>query len=335
MLGQNGTTEKVTMTGWTALRVVAALVAGLAAMPASAQTYPNRPVKIVLPFGAGGVADVSSRIIADRLGERLGQRFLIENMPGAGGISAVKAVLTAEADGYTLGLVSNGTAITAALFNRLPFDPTTDFEMISMFGTFDLVFAVDTASPYKTLTDFVAAAKTSPGKLNIGTVNVGGTQNLGAELLKSVAGIDVQIVPFRNSPDIVVGLLRNDVQMMVDFPAAVKGQVDDGKLRLLATSGPKRSPAMPDLVTVAESGVKGYEVTSWNGLFAPHGTPAPVVARINATLKEVLAEPDVRKRLLDLGVEVRSCSPEELMALYKSDVRKWGDVIAAAHIEKK
>ncbi len=318
-----------------ALRMVAALLAVLAAMPASGQTWPTRPVKIVLPFGAGGVADVSSRIIADKLGERLGQRFLIENMPGAGGISAAKAVLAAPADGYTLGLVTNGTAISAALFNELPFDPTVDFAMISTLGAFDLVFAVDATSPYRRLADFITAAKASPGKLNLGTVNVGSTQNLGAELFKSAAGVDVQIVPFRNSPDIVVGLLRSDIQMMVDFPPAVKGQVDDGKLRLLATSGPKRSPSMPDLVTVAEAGVSGYEVTSWNGLFAPRGTPLPIVALINATVKDVLAQADVKARLLELGIEARPSSPEELMTLFKADVKKWGDVIVAAGIEKK
>jgi tripartite-type tricarboxylate transporter receptor subunit TctC len=318
-----------------ALRTVAAILAALVAMPAFGQTYPTRPVKIVLPFGAGGVADVSSRIIADKLGERLGQRFLIENMPGAGGISAAKAVLAAPPDGYTLGLVTNGTAISAALFNELPFDPTVDFEMISTLGTFDLVFAVDAASPYKTLADFITAAKASPGKLNVGTVNVGGTQNLGAELFKSAAGIDVQIIPFRNSPDIVVGLLRSDIQMMVDFPPAVKGQVDDGKLRLLATSGPKRSPSMPNLVTVTEAGVSGYEVTSWNGLFAPRGTPLPIVALINATVKDVLAQADVTQRLLELGIEARPSNPEQLMALFKADVRKWGEVIATAGIEKK
>jgi tripartite-type tricarboxylate transporter receptor subunit TctC len=323
------------MKGSNALRIVASILAALETMPASGQTYPSRPVKIVLPFGAGGVADVSSRIIADKLGERLGQRFLIENMPGAGGISAAKAVLAAAPDGYTLGLVTNGTAISAALFNELPFDPTVDFEMISTLGTFDLVFAVDAASSYRTLADFTTAAKASPGKLNVGTVNVGGTQNLGAELFKSAAGIDVQIVPFRNSPDIVVGLLRNDIQMMVDFPPAVKGQVDNGKLRLLATSGPKRSPSMPNLVTVAETGVSGYEVTSWNALFAPLGTPAPIVALINATVKDVLAQTDVKQRLLELGIEARPSSPEELMTLFKADVKKWSGVIVRAGITKK
>ncbi|MBV9457846.1 MAG: tripartite tricarboxylate transporter substrate binding protein [Bradyrhizobium sp.] len=323
------------MRGRNALRTAIAVVALLAALQAKAETYPDRPVKIVLPFGPGGVADVSSRIIADKLGERLGQRFVIENMPGAGGISAAKAVLSAPPDGHTLGLVTNGTAITAALFNRLPFDPTSDFQMISTLGTFDLVFAVSAASPYKTLADFVTAAKASPGKLNIGTVNVGSTQNLGAELFRSAAGIDVQIVPFRTSPDIVVGLLRNDVQMMVDFPPALKGQVDDSKLRLLATSGAKRSPSLPDLATVAEGGVKGYEVTSWNGLFAPRGAPWPIIALINATLAEVLAQPDVKRQLLGLGIEAQPSSPEKLMMLFKADVRKWGEVIASAGIEKK
>ena len=317
------------------MRIAAAALVAFAALPANAPTYPDRPVKIVLPFGAGGVADVSSRIIADKLGERLGQRFVIENMPGAGGIAAAKAVLSAPPDGYTLGLVTNGTAISAAIFNKLPFDPVTEFDMISTLGTFDLVFAVNAGSPFRTLADFVAAAKAAPGKLNVGTVNVGGTQNLGAELLKTAAGIDVQIVPFRNSPDIVVGLLRDDVHMMVDFPPAVKGQVDDGKLRLLATSGPKRSAFMPNLVTVAEAGVPNYEVTSWNGMFAPRGTSQQVVATINATLRDVLALPDVKQRLLELGIEARPSSPEELMTLYKADVKKWDAVIVKAGIEKR
>jgi tripartite-type tricarboxylate transporter receptor subunit TctC len=315
--------------------LVSALLLALAITSAKAQTWPERPIRVVLPFGAGGVADVSSRIIADKLGERLGQRFVIDNMPGAGGIAAAKAVLSAPADGYTLGLVTNGTAISVAIYNKLPFDPANEFDMISTLGTFDLVFGVKAESPYGTLADFVAAAKAAPGKLNVGTVNVGGTQNLGAELLKTAAGVDVQIVPFRNSPEIAVALLRGDMQMMVDFPPALKGQVDSGSVRLLATSGPKRSAFMPDLVTVAEAGVPGYEVTSWNGIFAPRGTPQPVIAKLNATLKDVLALPDVKRRLLELGIEARPCSPEELMALFKADVKKWDDVILKAGIEKK
>lgn len=317
------------------LLAIAALVSVSIASAAIAETYPSRPIRIVLPFGAGGVADVSTRIIAEKLGERIGQRFVIENMPGAGGISAAKAVLSAPADGYTLGLVTNGTAISAALFRHLPFDPAVDFAMISTLGTFDLVFAVDAASPYKTLDNFVTAAKAAPGKLNVGTVTVGGTQNLAAELLKTAAGIDIQVVPFRNSPDIVAALLRNDLQMLVEFPAAVKARVDDGSLRLLATSGRNRAAAMPDLATAAEAGVKGYEVTSWNGLFAPRGTPPEVVALINANLREVLALPEIRTRLLELGIEARASRPDELMALLRSDQEKWDEVIVTSGIEKK
>ena len=304
-------------------------------LPAKGQKYPDHPVRIILPFGAGGVADVTARIVADKLGEKLGQRFVIENMPGAGGITAANAVLGAPADGYVLGLVTNGTAISAALFRSLPFDPIKDFTMVSTLGTFDLVFAVNADSRFKTLADVIRVAKEQPGKLNVGTINVGGTQHLGAELLKTMASIDVQIVPYRNSPDIVVALLRDDVQMLVEFPAAIKGQVADGKLRLLATSGPQRSPLMPDVPTVNEAGVSGYEVTSWNGVFAPKDTSNEVVITVNKALNEVLAKPDVNRRLSELGIEAKSSSPDELLALFKSDVKKWADVIARAGIEKK
>jgi tripartite-type tricarboxylate transporter receptor subunit TctC len=323
-----------TMHGFGAAAAAIALLAAFA-LPATAQKYPDHPVKIVLPFGAGGVADVTARIVADKLGERLGQRFVIENMPGAGGITAANAVLAAPADGYTLGLVTNGTAISAALFKSLPFDPVRDFQMVSTLGTFDLVFAVNADSPFKTLADLIKAAKEEPGKLNVGTINVGGTQHLGAELFKSMANIDIQIVPYRNSPDIVVALLRNDVAMLVEFPPAVQGQVADGKLRLLATSGPRRSPLMPDLPTVDEAGVGGYEVTSWNGVFARKGTPNEVVAAVNKALAHILAVPDMSKRLSELGIEAKSGSPDELMALFKSDLKKWADVIEKAGIEKK
>ena len=304
-------------------------------MPAAAQKYPERPVKMVLPFGPGGVADVTSRLVAEKLGEKLGQRFVIENMPGAGGISAANAVIGAPPDGHTIGLVTNGTAISVAQFKNLPFDPLRDYVMVSTIGTFDLVFAVNADAPFRTLEDFVVAAKREPGKLNIGTINVGGTQNLGAELLRLTANLDVQIVPYRNSPDIIVAVLRNDVQMLVEFPAAVKGQVADGRLRLLATSGPNRFPSMGDVPTVQEAGIKGYEVTSWNGVFAPKGTRPEVIAILNKALAEVLAMPDIKARFLDLGVVARPSSPEELMALLKADVAKWADVIEKAGIEKK
>src|SRR5262249_49164002 len=196
--------------------ILAAALMVLAPLNAQA-AWPEKPIKLVLPFGAGGVADVTARILADRLSQKLNQRVVVENMPGPGGIQAARAVITSPPDGYTQAYVTNGTSISVAAFRSLPFDPVKDLAMVSMVGTFDLVFVVNAQSEYKTLDDFLKAARASPGKLNIGTIAVGGTQNLGGELFKSLANINVQIVPYKNSPDIVVALLRNDVQMMVDF----------------------------------------------------------------------------------------------------------------------
>jgi tripartite-type tricarboxylate transporter receptor subunit TctC len=314
----------------------AVLALGLLALTAPAQAaWPERPIRLVLPFGPGGVADVTARILADKLTEKLGQRVYVENMPGPGGIAAARAVITASPDGYTMAYVTNGTAISVAAFNNLPFDPVKDFALVSMVGTFDLVLAVNAASEYKTLADFVKAAKDAPGKLNIGTIAVGGTQNLGGELFKSVAGLNVQIVPYKTSPDIVVALLRNDVQMMVDFPPAVQGQVDDGKVKLLAVSSPKRSPLMPTVPTADEAGVKGYEVISWNGVGMPKDTPKEIIATMNKAIAEVMAMPDVKANYAKVGVVAQASTPAELSKRLTDDIKKWDDVIVKAGIPKK
>ena len=193
------------------------------------QSYPNRPVRFILPFGAAGVADITSRLAAEKLGDKLGQRFVVENQPGPGGIAAARAVLSQAPDGYTLGLVTNGTSISAAIYKALPFDPVKSFATISTIGSFDLVFATNAESEFKTLQDFIKAAREQPGKLNVGTINVGGTQNLAAELFKSLAGINFQIVPYRGTPDVIVALLRNDVQMLVEFYAPIKSTLLDNK----------------------------------------------------------------------------------------------------------
>jgi tripartite-type tricarboxylate transporter receptor subunit TctC len=323
--------------GWhqVARAVVGAALLAASALPSAAESYPDRPIKFVIPFGPGGVADVTARIVADKLRDKLGQQFIVENMPGAGGITAARAVISAQPDGYTLGLITNGTAISAAQFRSLPFDPAKDFAMVSRLGTFDLLLAVNAAGPYRTLMDFVNAAKAQPGKLNVATVNAGSTQNLAAELFRAVAGINVQIVPYRTSPDILVALLRDDVQMLLEFPAAIKGQIDAGKVRVLATSGPNRWPVMPGVPTVQEAGVKGYEVTSWNGMFAPKNTPAPILATVHDAIVDMLAQPDVKEKLRDLGIEPAPSSPEELLALFNADVKKWDDVIVTSGIEKQ
>ncbi len=297
--------------------------------------WPEKPMKLVLPFGPGGVADVTSRILADKLGQKFGERVVVENMPGPGGIAAARAVAGAPPDGYTMALITNGTAISVAAFKSLPFDPVKDFAMVSMVGTFDLVFVVKADSEFKTLEDFLKAARAQPGKLNIGTISVGGTQNLGGELFKSTANLNVQIVPYKTSPDIVVALLRNDVQMMIDFAPAVQGQVADGKLRILAVSSPKASPLFPNIPTVDQAGVKGYEVVSWNGVGMPKGTPQEIIDTMNKAIREVIAMPEVKEQYAKVGVIARASTPEELLSRLAADIKKWDDVIVKAGIPKK
>ncbi len=304
------------------------------ALPAQA-AYPEKPIRLVLPFGAGGVADVTARILADKLGEKFGQRVVVENMPGPGGIAAARAVISAPADGYTMLYVTNGTAISVASFNNLPFDPVKDLSMVSLVGTFDLVLVVNPDSKYKTLEDFLKDARANPGKLNIGSIAVGSTQNLGAELFKSVTGLNVQIVPYKNSSDIVVALLRNDVSMMVDFPPAVQGQVNDRKLKILATSATTKSPLSPEIPPAADVGAKGYEVLSWNAVGMPKGTPKDIVDRMNKAIGEVMAMPEVKDAYAKVGVVAKSSTPDELFKRLTADIKKWDDVIVKAGIPKK
>ena len=318
------------------LTILITLAMWTLAAPSGAQAgYPDRSVRIVLPFAAGGVADITARIIAEKLGNRLGQRFYVENQAGAGGIVAAKTVISSAPDGYTLALLSNGTAVSVSLFKKLPYDPLRDFTPISSLGTFDFVFATAASSQFKTLSDFIAAARAKPGALNVGTINVGSTQNLSAELFKTAAGIDFTIIPYRGTPDIQVALLQGDVAIMVDSYSAMKGNLADSKLRALASSGARRSEATPDMATVRESGVTDYDVVSWNALFAPVGTPPEIIKTLNSALREILADADVRKRLLDLGIEAKVSTPEELSDRLKSDIDKWGKVIEKAGIEKQ
>jgi tripartite-type tricarboxylate transporter receptor subunit TctC len=327
---------RITRRQFSTVLAASAAATGMFPIVAGAQqNYPSRPVRFVLPFGAAGVADITARLAAEKLGDKLGQRFVVENQPGPGGIAAARAVLSQPADGYTIGLVTNGTAISAAIYKALPFDPVKEFATISTIGSFDLVFATNADSELKTLQEFITAARAQPGKLNVGTINVGGTQNLAAELLKSSAGLNFQIIPYRGTPDVIVALLRNDVQLMVDFYAPMKSTLQDNKIRGVATSGPRRSPFLADVPTVAEAGVPGYEVTSWNGLFAPVGTPAAVINLLNKTIREVVATPEVKQRYADLGIEAQASTPEELMARLQRDIAKWAAVIERAGIPKQ
>lgn len=313
----------------------AAATLAATAPDAQAQAYPGRPVRIIVPFGAGGVADITARIVADKLSEKLGQRFVIENQAGAGGVTAARTVTNSPADGYTLGLLTNGTAVSVSLFKSLPFDPMKDFVAISTLGTFDFVIARNPASSFATVADIVKLAREKPDTLNFGTVVIGSTQNLSAQMFKSMAGVTFAIVPYRNTPDLIVGLMREDVQLMIDSYAAMKSALGDGKIAAVATSGPARSPFLPNVPTVQEAGLAGFEATSWNALFAPAGTPPDVVQTLNKALREVLTLDDVKKRMLDLGIVAAPSTPAELTARLAADIAKWARVIERAGIVKQ
>lgn len=315
--------------------MIALAAALLIPLSARAENYPNRPVRLILPFGPGGVADVTARLVTEKLGEKLGQRFIVENMPGAGGIAAARAVLSAPADGYTLALLSNGTAVSVSLFKNLTFNPVADFVPVSSMGYFDFIFVTKVSSPHLTLADFIKAAMEKPGTLNVGTINVGSTQNLSAQLFKSTAGVDVTIVPFRSSPEVLIALLRGDIQMAIENFSAVQSNIADKAVTPVASSGASRTTFLSDVPTVREAGGGDFEARSWNAIFAPRGTPPEVINTLNAALREVLDTAGLKRRALDLGIEARASSPEEILERLKSDIDKWAAVIERAGIAKQ
>ena len=328
---------KAQVTGALALAALTAIATEVAWPPvANAQVkYPERPVRIIVPAAAGGIPDVTTRLVGERLGARLGQRFVVENVPGAGGAVAARTTLAAPADGYTLTLLTNATAISVPLFKRLPFDPLKDFVPISSIGYFDGVFVTNAASGYKTLGEFLAAARAKPGALNIGTINVGSTQNLSAELLKSRAGANFVIIPFRTTPDAVTALMRDDVQMVVDFPSALKAGLTEHRLLPVAATGPVSARSLGGVPTVAQAGVPGYEVKSWSALYAPAATPKGDIDVLNAALRQVLVDPDLHRRAAELGIETQAGSAAEMDTLMRDDIDKWSRLIADAKIPKQ
>ena len=313
------------------------LIALLALVPAlaGAQAYPTKPVHIVLPFGPGGVADITTRTLAPHLGDELGQAVVVENMPGAGGISASETVARARPDGYTLLLLTNGNAVSKALFKSLPYDPERDFAMISTVGYFSMVIVTGPSSKYKTLGEVIAAAKANPGKLNIGSITPGGTQHLAAELFRSTAGIDAVVIPHKTTGDVIIGTRQGNLDISFDFIAPLISGIKSGQLRALAVTASKRFPGLPDVPTAIEAGVAGYDVASWNALAAPAKTPAPVLERVRAALVKALAQPDVQKRFAELGVEPRSSSPQQLKDFFVSESARWSRVVETAKIPKQ
>ena len=322
------------------MRIAGFLVAFLIAMTsagahAQAGSYPDRPVKLVVPFAAGGLADITFRLVGEKLSGLLGKQVVIENLPGAGGIVAAQAVLRAKPDGHTLLVIANGTAITKSLFKSLPYDPVKDLVPVSFAAYFDLIILAKADERYRTLGDLLAAARANPGKLNFGTINPGSTQHLSAELFKTTAGINVTVVPFKTTPEAFSALIAGEIDAVFESYATAKPLIDGGRLRALASSGPKRSAYLPNVPTVQEAGVAGYDVTGWNALSAPAGTPHEILATLNRHMNTVMAMPEVKKRLLELGTEAHAGTQEELRNRLNADIAKWAAVIRQAGVPQQ
>ena len=299
------------------------------------QAYPSKPLKIVVPFGAGGVADLTARTVAQKMGENMGQSIVIENKPGAGGVVATDAVAKSAPDGYTLLLMSNATAVSAGLFKSLPYEAEKDLIPLSVLGTFDIAIVVPQESKFANLPDLLAFAKANPGKLNIGSINVGSTQHLAAELFKSTAGIDAQVVPFNGTPAVLTALRGGQIDVGVEILAPVLPQIKGQALRALAVTGDKRAAALPQVPTAKEMGVKTLYAASWNALAAPAKTPRDIVQRLNQEIQSALNNTDVRKKLIDMNVDPQPGSLQQAADLLSSETKRWGDVIQRAGIAKQ
>lgn len=300
----------------------------------AAGDYPRRPVRIIVPYGPGGAGDLTIRLLANKLSQNLKQPFVIENRPGAGGIAAMRAVLSASADGYTLGEMGNGQAISMSLFQSMPYNVLKDFTQISVAASFAMLLVVPPTSPYKSVKDVVDAARTAPGKLNLGAINPGSTQNLSAYLFQQVSKAQFTIVTYRTTPDLVTALLRGEVDLGFDYFAGLESTIGPDKLHVVATSGEERDPLLKDVPTAKESGLPDYVVTSWNGVGAPAGVPAEIITALSAEIRRALAAPDIQERMLRLGLEARGSTPEEMRNRMAKDVARWREVIEQAGIPK-
>ena len=321
-----------------ALKFVVAASAVFIAQPhAYGQTFPTKPIRIVVPNAPGGAADITARTVGQKLSEALGQPVVIENKPSAGGVIAGEQVAKADPDGHTVLLISSGTAVSAALFKSLPFDTRKDFASVSKLASFDLAIAVAEGGKFKTLAELLAYAKANPGKLNVGTPQVGTTQNLAAEYFKSVAGIDVQVVPFNGTPPVIAALRGGNIDAMVDILGALMPQIASKALRPVALLGDHRASQLPDVPIAREAGgtLVNFSAASWNGLAVPAKTPKDVVAKLNRELVRILALPDVKQRLADLTLVAQSSTPEQLGDLLDSDIKRWAGVIERAKIPKQ
>lgn len=315
------------------LRSSLAACLAVSAMPIAAQTYPNKPIRMLVGFAPGGAADILGRITAQALGENIGEQVVVDNRAGAGGLIATEIVARANPDGYTLLFTSPPHAINAALYRRAKYDPIKDFAPVTQVVWTALVLTVNTGSPFKTVKELVTYAKANPGKLTYGSGGSGASGHLAMELLKSVSGVDIVHVPYKGTGPVITDLIGGQIQMTIGSAAPTLPMLRAGKLRALAVTSKARASTMPEVPTVAESGVPGYEVTQWFGILAPQGTPRPVIERVNAAMVKGLQAKPVRDRFLASSAEPVGGSPEALKMLIAQEVATWGKLVRALDLK--
>jgi tripartite-type tricarboxylate transporter receptor subunit TctC len=303
------------------------LLAALATAPLRAQDYPSHPIKVIVPFSPGGAVDGPMRLIAQELGNRLGQPVIVENRPGAGATIGTEAVAKAAPDGYTLLLASQTNAIASSLYPRLSFDPINDFAPVALIGREPGVVVVNPALPVKTLREFIAYVKAHPGQVNYASSGNGSGQHLFAALLASMTGMNMNHVPYRGSGQAITDLVGGQVQMSVPGLAGVLGAINSGKLRALAVTGVQRAPQLPDVPTVNEAGVAGYEAYVWMGLLAPKGTPPAIIDRLQREVVAALAAPKVRNYMAGASIDVVGSTPEAFGAFFRVEQQRWAKIV--------
>jgi len=306
------------------------ILLSVAAASVLAQGYPDKPLKLVVPFPPGGPTDIVGRLVAQKLAEGIGQPVVVENRPGAGGTVGSTAVARAPADGYTLLYGSTTLAIAPSLYRDLAYDPRTAFAPISLVSRGPIIVAVNAQLPAKTLKDFIALAKSSPGRINYGSAGSGTPPHLAAELFKTVAGVDLVHVPYKGGGPAVSDLAGGQVQVCFEGLPTLLPHIKSGKVRALAITGAKRDPALPEVPTFAEAGLPGYDANFWNGLVAPAGTPAEVIARLNSVLVQALATPEVHAALVRLGLEAAGTTPQQFGDFIAAEIDKWARVVKAS-----
>jgi len=301
------------------------------ALGAQAQTYPSKPIRLICPFPPGGAVDIASRALAHELTQSLGQPVTVDNRPGAGGNIGAEITAKSAPDGYTLLMTTSGImAINPALYSKVPFDALKDFTPVSLVVSLNNVLVVNPGLPYKSVKDVIAAAKANPGKLTYASSGNGTSIHLSGELFKSMTGVDMLHIPYKGSAPAVTDLLAGQVNMMFDNIPSSLPHIRAGKLRALAVTGAKRSPLLPDVPTIAEAGVPGYESYVWFGVVAPAGTPGSIVQRLNAAIAKAAAAPAFHSRLVEQGYDIVTSTPEQMTDSTRNEMVKWGKIVKAS-----